>query len=109
MRAVIRRNGLDESGKPKPGYNPSVASFLKLREVSLYYRVPKAVLNSAFRNVVQGIRVGVSGTNLLRWTDYKAGYDPENSNFGSLALGSGVDIGSAPLARRMMFHIAIDL
>lgn len=102
-------NGLDESGKPKPGYNPSVASFLKLREVSLYYRVPKAVLNSAFRNVVQGIRVGVSGTNLLRWTDYKAGYDPENSNFGSLALGSGVDIGSAPLARRMMFHVAIDL
>ena len=58
------------------GYNPSVASFLKMREASLYYRVPKALLNSAFHNVVQGIRVGVSGTNLLRWTDYKAGYEP---------------------------------
>ncbi|WP_461146748.1 SusC/RagA family TonB-linked outer membrane protein [Spirosoma pulveris] len=102
-------NGLDANGVPREGYNPSIASFLKMREVSLYYRVPKAVLGSAFRNVIQGVRIGVSGTNLLRWTNYKAGYDPENSNFGSLALGSGVDIGSAPLARRMMFHIAIDL
>ncbi|UFH57026.1 SusC/RagA family TonB-linked outer membrane protein [Spirosoma sp. KNUC1025] len=102
-------NGLDESGKPLPGYNPNIYSFLKLREVSLYYRLPKTVLQSVFRNYVQGIRIGASGTNLLRWTDYTAGYDPENSNFGSLALGSGVDIGSAPLARRMMFHIAIDL
>ncbi len=102
-------NGLDANGVPREGYNPSVASFLKLREVSLYYRVPKTALNSVFGNVLQGVKIGVSGTNLLRWTDYKAGYDPENSNFGSLALGSGVDIGSAPLARRMMFHIAIDL
>ncbi|MBC8151534.1 MAG: SusC/RagA family TonB-linked outer membrane protein [Bacteroidetes bacterium] len=91
------------------GYNPDVYSFLKLREASLYYRIPKTTLQSAFRNVVQGVRIGVSGTNLLRFTDYNAGYDPENSNFGSLALGSGVDIGSAPLARRVMFHIAIDL
>lgn len=102
-------NGLDENGVPKPGYNPSVASFLKLREASLYYRVPQPALQAAFRGVVRGIRIGVSGTNLLRFTDYKAGYDPENSNFGSLALGSGVDIGSAPLVRRMMFHLAIDL
>ncbi|GAB2569443.1 TonB-dependent receptor [Spirosoma areae] len=101
-------NGLGEDGVPKPGYNPSIASFLKLREASLYYRVPKPILQSAFRNVVQNIRIGVSGSNLLRWTDYKAGYDPENSNFGSLALGSGVDIGSPPLARRVMFHIAVD-
>lgn len=106
----LNANGLDSlSGEPLPGYNPSVNSFLKLREASLYYRVPKTALQSVFRNYVQGIRIGVSGTNLLRFTDYKAGYDPENSNFGSLALGSGVDIGSAPLARRVMFHIAIDL
>lgn len=102
-------NGLDDNGVPREGYNPSQVSFLKLREASLSYRIPKALLQSAFKNTVQGIKIGVSGTNLLRWTNYKAGYDPENSNFGSLALGSGVDIGSPPLARRMMFHITIDL
>jgi TonB-linked SusC/RagA family outer membrane protein len=107
---IARQNvrGLDANGVPNEGYNPSVASFLKLREVSLYYKVPKATLQSISKNVIQGVKVGVSGNNVLRWTDYKAGYDPENSNFGSAALGSGVDIGSAPLVRRVMFHVAID-
>jgi TonB-linked SusC/RagA family outer membrane protein len=103
-------NGIDPAtGEPLPGVNPSVSSFLKLREAALYYRVPRTALQSVFRNAVQNVRIGVSGTNLLRFTNYTAGYDPENSNFGSLALGSGVDIGSPPLARRVMFHIAIDL
>ncbi|MCP9764574.1 SusC/RagA family TonB-linked outer membrane protein [Lacihabitans soyangensis] len=98
-------NGLDENGKPKPGYNPVVTSFLKLREASLYYRIPKSIIGKK----LDGLKVGVSGNNLFRWTDYTAGYDPENSNFGSAALGSGVDIGSAPLVRRLMFHISVDL
>ena len=101
-------NGLDASGNPIPGYNPVITSFLKLREVALYYRVPTAILNKAFGNVVQGAKVGVSGNNVLRWTDYTAGYDPENSNFGSAALGSGVDLGSIPAVRRVMFHLSVD-
>ncbi|MBC3785840.1 SusC/RagA family TonB-linked outer membrane protein [Spirosoma utsteinense] len=102
-------NGIDEgSGKPKPGANPNIYSFLKLREAALYYRVPTPVLKRAFGSVVSNVRVGISGNNLLRWTDYTAGYDPENSNFGSLALGAGVDLGSTPAVRRMMFHIAVD-
>ncbi|MCU0451769.1 MAG: TonB-dependent receptor [Bernardetiaceae bacterium] len=101
-------NGVDENGEPRPGYNPSIASFLKLREVALYYRVPSPALKRVFGNVVEGVRVGVSGNNILRWTDYTAGYDPENSNSGSSALGSGVDIGSIPAVRRMMFHLSVD-
>ncbi|MFN3849867.1 MAG: SusC/RagA family TonB-linked outer membrane protein [Spirosomataceae bacterium] len=101
-------NGLDENGKPKPGYNPVVTSFFKLREAALYYRVPKAALNKTFKNVVEGVKIGISGNNLYRWTDYTAGYDPENSNFGSAALGSGVELGSAPLVRRVMFHLSVD-
>ncbi|HEY0739895.1 MAG TPA: SusC/RagA family TonB-linked outer membrane protein [Chryseosolibacter sp.] len=102
-------NGLGSDGDPLPGYNPVITSFLKLREVALYYRIPQATLTSVFRNRISGIKVGVSGNNLLRWTDYTAGYDPENSNFGSAALGSGVELGSIPAIRRMMFHVAIDL
>lgn len=107
---IARQNvrALDANGVPNQGYNPSVTSFLKLREVALYYRVPASTLKSAFGNVVSGVKIGVSGNNVLRWTDYKAGYDPENSNFGSTALGSGVDIGSTPAVRRMMFHIAVE-
>lgn len=101
-------NGLDENGVPKPGYNPNIYSFLKLREVALYYRVPTPTLKQVFGNVVSNVRIGISGNNVLRWTDYTAGYDPENSNFGSLALGGGVDLGSSPAVRRMMFHIAVD-
>jgi hypothetical protein len=105
---VNGRDGEDKLGKPKPGYNPGIYSFLKLREVSLYYRIPGTALKSVFGNVLSSVRVGVSGNNVLRWTDYTAGYDPENSNFGSTALGSGVDIGSTPAVRRMMFHVAVD-
>ncbi len=101
-------NGVDENGNPRPGYNPVITSFFKLREVALYYRVPREQLTKVFGSVVSGVRLGVSGNNVLRWTDYTAGYDPENSNFGSAALGSGVDIGSIPAIRRMMFHLAID-
>jgi TonB-linked SusC/RagA family outer membrane protein len=101
-------NGLDADGTPKQGYNPSVASYLKLREIGLYYRVPKASLQGVFGNVVDGVKIGVSGNNIWRWTDYQAGYDPENSNFGSGALGSGVDIGSSPSVRRFMFHLSVD-
>jgi hypothetical protein len=101
-------NGLISEGKPAEGYNPVVTSFLKLREVSLYYRVPGARLQKIFGGAIEGVRIGVSGNNILRWTDYTAGYDPENSNFGSSALGSGVDIGSIPAVRRYMFHIAVD-
>jgi TonB-linked SusC/RagA family outer membrane protein len=101
--------GVDpETGRIRSGANPNVYSFLKLREVSLYYRVPSTLVKSAFGSVVSSIRVGVSGNQLLRWTDYTAGYDPENSNFGSLALGGGVDLGSTPAVRRMMFHVAVD-
>ncbi len=98
-------NGLDENGNSKPGFNPVVTSFLKIREASLYYKVPKSIL----KNKIEGLKIGVSSNNLFRWTDYTAGYDPENSNFGSQALGSGVDIGSSPLVRKIMLHLSFDL
>lgn len=101
-------NGLNADGEPIDGYNPEICSFLKLREVALYYRVPTAKLQQAFGKAVEGVKIGVSGNNIIRWTDYDGGYDPENSNFGSAALGSGVDLGSIPAVRRFMFHLTVD-
>jgi TonB-linked SusC/RagA family outer membrane protein len=96
------------NGPGVDGYNPSVVSYLRLREIGLYYRVPRATVKSAFKGVVENIKIGFSGNNLMTWTDYRAGYDPENSNFGNAALGGGVDIGSIPGTRRMMFHLTLD-
>ena len=101
-------NGIID-GVIQEGYNPSVASFFKLREVGLYYKIPTVAVKKAFRNVVEGIKIGFSGSNVFMWTDYKNGYDPENSNFGTQAINSGVDIGSVPPVRRLMFRLTIDL
>ncbi|MEO5905822.1 MAG: hypothetical protein ABIQ11_03800 [Saprospiraceae bacterium] len=52
------------------------ASYLRLREVGLYYNLPEKFLGDV------GLRLGVSGTNLINIFDYNS-YDPEVSNFGS--------------------------
>ncbi|MFD2934418.1 SusC/RagA family TonB-linked outer membrane protein [Spirosoma flavum] len=80
------------------------ASYVKLREVSLYYTVPKASYGKLFGNVVKGIKLGVSGNNVFVWTKY-VGYDPEASQFGNRPIGAGVDLLSFPASRRLFFHL----
>ena len=82
------------------------ASYIKLREVALYYNVPMKSLPTSWGNVIEGIRVGVSGNNLALWTDYY-GYDPEASNFGNRPVGGGVDLLSFPSSKRMFFHLTV--
>lgn len=83
------------------------ASYMKLREVSLYYTFPKAALGSLGRGV-ERLRVGVSGNNLVLITPYRGGYDPEVSNFGIQAVGGYQDLWNFPSARRMFLHVNID-
>jgi len=78
------------------------ASYMKLREVSLYYTLP------AFSKAVQRLRVGVSGNNLLLVTPYRAGYDPEVSGFGTQAVGGSQDLWNFPSARRYFLHLNLD-
>lgn len=52
------------------------ASFLKLREASLYYTLPKSKLSGVFKGFIKEIKVGFIGRNLLTFTKY-TGYDPE--------------------------------
>jgi hypothetical protein len=53
--------------------------FLKLREMSLRYRVGGGLLRSLGRVGARGMSLGVVGRNLLTITDYR-GYDPEVSD-----------------------------
>lgn len=84
------------------------ASYMKLREVSLYYTFRKEALGETLGRSVQRIKIGVSGNNLLLITPYKGGYDPEVSAFGSRPVGGNIDLAAFPSARRMFFHLAVD-
>jgi TonB-linked SusC/RagA family outer membrane protein len=83
------------------------ASFVKIREVGLYYTVPKTALSNMFGNAVENIRLGVSGNNLFLFTDYY-GYDPETSTFGARSIDNNVDIAPYPTPRRIFFHVNLD-
>ena len=82
------------------------ATFLKVRELGLYYNVPKAMLGKA-GSFIQRARVGLSGNNVFLFTKY-VGYDPETSTFGAQALANNVDVAPYPSARRLFFHLQID-
>jgi hypothetical protein len=52
------------------------ASFVKLRELSVRYRVPQGPLERFSRGSVDGLTLFLIGRNVFTWSDYK-GYDPE--------------------------------
>ncbi|GAB3820667.1 hypothetical protein GCM10028895_21320 [Pontibacter rugosus] len=82
------------------------ASYLRLREVGVYYSLPVTMLKSTFGGLVRQIRIGASANNILTFTDYN-GYDPEVSNFGGNGLSTGVDVTPFPSSRRYFFHFSI--
>ncbi|HEX9826048.1 MAG TPA: SusC/RagA family TonB-linked outer membrane protein [Flavobacteriaceae bacterium] len=81
------------------------ASYLRLREVGLYYTVPSATLTEWFNDVVSNVKIGFSGHNLINVFDYNS-YDPEVSNFGGNGLSTGVEVTPFPSSKRYMFHLS---
>ncbi|MCB0549179.1 MAG: hypothetical protein KDD19_16495, partial [Phaeodactylibacter sp.] len=76
------------------------ASYFRIREVGLYYTVPK------FSNTLQRLRLGVSGRNILTLTDYSS-YDPETSTKGGTGLSTGIEVTPFPSSRQFYFHIGL--
>lgn len=83
-------------------------TYLKLREASLSYSFPRDVVARLFNNQLSYLRIGVSGRNLLMFTDY-LGYDPEVSQFGNLAIGRSVDTIPYPSSRSFYFNISFGI
>jgi TonB-linked SusC/RagA family outer membrane protein len=73
------------------------ASFVKLRELSLTWRVPAGLLQRSSGRV-HDASISLSGRNLVTWTDY-SGLDPEVSNFGTQQIARGVDVAPFPPSR----------
>lgn len=84
------------------------ASYLKLREASLFYTIPLEALDRFTGNALRGVRLGVTGTNLLMFTGY-SGYDPEVNATGRNALGTRVDITPYPTTRKVLFTVQLDI
>ncbi|WP_366139626.1 TonB-dependent receptor [uncultured Parabacteroides sp.] len=78
-------------------------SYLKLKTVSLSYGFPTVSIKH-----IQGIRLYVTGQNLLTWTKYR-GYDPEVSFRGASTLQAGEDFGGYPQSRSFLFGIKLDI
>lgn len=79
-------------------------SYVKLREVGIYYTIPKSVVSS----FAKGVKIGASVNNLLLWTNYGS-YDPEVSNFGTQSITSNIEVTPYPSSRRLFFHLKLDL
>lgn len=84
------------------------ASYIKLREVAINYVLNKHQLQKIFNGHLKGLKLGISGNNLIRITKY-TGFDPEVSAFGQTSVGSNYDIVGAPYTKRILFHLGIDL
>ncbi len=80
------------------------ASYVKLREVSLGYELPPAVL--ARLGGIEAGRVILSGRNLATWTDY-TGLDPEVSNFGNQAIARNIDVAPFPPSRSFWLSLEV--
>jgi TonB-linked SusC/RagA family outer membrane protein len=74
-------------------------SYLRLREIGLYYTIPKEVFNGSAK-----LKLGVSARNLINIFDYNS-YDPEVSNFGGNVLANSIEVTPFPYARTINFHI----
>lgn len=80
--------------------------FVRLKNVSLSYDFPKRLVKDF------GVRLFVSGTNLLTFTDYK-GIDPESASISGSNTGQpsgadttqGIDYGSYPNAKTYTFGV----
>lgn len=102
-------NGLDRTDMFGPGAAQFVedASYVKLREASIYYTLPSTLLENTFNGVLRTIKLGLSGSNLLLFSDYDS-YDPEVSVFGTQAVAQSVEVTPYPSSRRITFHLRLE-
>lgn len=70
------------------------ASYIKLRDITLGFDLPKSLIG----NVFQGVKVSAFARNLFAWNLSNKGIDPENTSYGSGNI-QGLEGGSLPSTR----------
>jgi outer membrane receptor protein involved in Fe transport len=97
--AKMRTDALD-NGDPRPYIEDG--TFLKVREVSVAYSLPRRLASQL--GPVRTLQVSLSGRNLLTLTHY-SGLDPEVSNFGSQAISRNYDVTPYPPSRTFWLSV----
>ena len=77
------------------------ASFFKIKQIQLGYNFPKKWVNKI---ALSNVRVYASLDDWFTFTKYP-GLDPEVSHVGSSASGLGVDFGSYPISKKLVFGV----
>ncbi|GET24073.1 TonB-dependent receptor [Prolixibacter sp. NT017] len=78
-------------------------SYLRLKTVTLSYQLPKAWTDKV---KMQNVKVYATGENLWTLTDY-SGFDPEVNAFGTSNTAKGIDYGTYPQTRNIIFGLNI--
>ena len=81
-------------------------SYMRIKNLSVGYSIPKSVLSSFSNGSISKIRVYVAAQNILTVTGYK-GYDPEIGARGNNQLAYGIDDGQYPQPRTFMAGIQL--
>ncbi len=98
--AAAKRLAAFGASDPRPYIEDG--SFVKLREVSVTYSLPKRIV--AQLAPLKTLDLAVSGRNLLTLTHY-SGLDPEVSNFGIQSIGRNYDVAPYPPSRTYWLSI----
>ena len=105
--------GTPESDARLRGYNNGVmapyiedATFLKLRELSIGWELPRSVTSRIGTGAVNSARLSLAARNLASWQKY-SGLDPEVANLGSAAIRNNLDVAAYPPSRSFFLTLAV--
>jgi TonB-linked SusC/RagA family outer membrane protein len=98
--AAAKRLALFKAGDPRPYLED--ASFVKLREISVAYDLPRRLASRL--GPLKSLQLSLSGRNLLTFSSY-SGLDPEVSNFGPQSIARNIDVTPYPPSRTYWFSI----
>ena len=79
------------------------ASFFKIKQIQLGYTLPRKLVK---RIGMSSLRAYVSMDDWFTFTKYP-GLDPETSHVGSSASGLGIDYGSYPISKKLVFGVNV--
>lgn len=78
-------------------------SFLRVKNVTLSYTMPKTILTNT---PLKSVRLYVSVDNLMTFSDYP-GFNPESNTYGNSNTKAGTDYITVPLNRRIIGGVAV--
>lgn len=82
------------------------SSYLKMKELRVEYKLPKALLDKQKVKVLQGASVAFFATNLFCITNFPF-FEPEVGSFSGSNIVKGVEAGSFPMNRSYGFNLKV--